>query len=132
MTDTAEDYNCPDCGSPLIPFEDGSCAGSKCTTCDWAVATTNHNTPAFDKTLYTVWPESPTLDRSHLIAKLAVALALKTREAMELVDSGSPIAQSMEAWKVIQLSNTLSLKGISIRVEPTFPWPLAMPNHPDK
>ena len=122
MQTTEDENKCPECGCRLSSFELGSSAGMQCTQCDWMVVTTNHNTFLHDSTLYTVWAEASTLDRSHFITGLAITLSLGTLKARQIVDTDAPIAESLSAHEVIMLRDKLAPKKIFLRVEPAFPW----------
>ena len=116
---------CPQCESELRRFEDGSCAGLRCHRCNWAVVTTNQNTPGVDKTSYCVWPHAPTLDRLSLISRLAASLARGIAETRTLVDENLPIAVDIKANDVIHLARSLEPAGIGLRVDPPFRWALS-------
>ncbi|MCL2636427.1 MAG: hypothetical protein FWD50_07380 [Betaproteobacteria bacterium] len=115
---------CPECNAATVWFEEGLSAGHRCIACEWCVVTTNHNHPAFDKTTYSVHVAPLGIDRTKLIALLAIELALPIRDARTLVDRANPIAKEINATEVYRLDKKLRPHGIGLSISPAFPWPL--------
>ncbi|UCE59220.1 MAG: ribosomal protein L7/L12 [Phycisphaerales bacterium] len=117
-----DDGLCPQCSAQADYFEEGLTCGWKCPACDWGVAATNPNDPAFDSTQYDVWVESRGQERKKVIATVAALMALNIKEARSLIDSGAAVAESLSRHEVLDLHAKLEAKDLGIRVEPEFPW----------
>jgi hypothetical protein len=115
---------CPECGAPVASVVDGMSLVLRCTACEWSVATTNRNHPAWDETPYSVFVSAPALERTKLIAVLAAELGLSVADARSLIDEGRPIAINVNAPEVYRLDRKLRPRGVVLSTKPSFPWPL--------
>jgi hypothetical protein len=118
---------CPKCHAELRSREEGLSYILECVRGDWSVATTNENVPAFDETKYSVWVEIGQLERPKVIATIAVSFGIGSRDARSIVDHGLPLEKDVLAVRVLEISSVLRSKGLVIRTEPPFPWPLSQP-----
>jgi hypothetical protein len=116
---------CPKCHSELRSREEGLSYVLECVRGDWSVATTNENVPAFDETKYSVWVEASRLERPKVIATIAALFGIGSRNARNIVDHGLPLEKDVLAVRVLEISSMLRSKGLDIRTEPPFPWPLS-------
>jgi hypothetical protein len=127
--DNLTELNCPACGGPLRGFDpEDSCTGFRCLHCDYAVVTTNPNTPTFDPMPYSVWVEWDGHDRRRVIAGVGNALCIGAKAARELIDNARPVRVGVQALEVQRLYRLFCDLGLRIRVEPEFPWRLAPAN----
>lgn len=115
---------CPECGGVCVSIVDGSSLVLRCTCCEWSVATTNHDHPAFDQTPYAVLVTAPTLERRTFVAVLAAESGLRISDARSIVDESRPIATNVSATEVYRLHRLLHPRGIVLTTEPAFPWSL--------
>ncbi len=120
MNAPPDEPKCPNCSGVLASATSGLSLVVSCSDCDWAVATTNHNHPAFDRTRYTVFVDAFTLDRKKAIAILAVELNLSLAMARRVVDTGLPIATDVLANEVFGLDHRLRRRGFEIKTDPPF------------
>ena len=126
MNAPPDEPKCPDCGGILVSETSGLSLVVRCCRCDWAVATTNHNHPAFDRTRYTVFINAHALDRKKAIAILAVELNLSLAMARRVVDTGLPIATEVHTVEVFDLDRRFRRRGFEIKTDPAFPWQLPL------
>lgn len=117
-------FRCPACGGAIGGFPpDHTCAGARCLSCDWVNAvTTNPNHPLFDRTPYSVWVEWAGLDRNWVAVKVGNAMCFGARVARDLLDTGHPIRVGANVQEVRRLRQVFTDLGLSVRVEPAFPW----------
>jgi hypothetical protein len=117
-------YRCPVCGGRISGFPpDHPCAGVLCLDCDWVGAvTTNPRHPVFDPTPYAVYVEWSGQDRLRVFAKVGTAMCFGAKTARELLEDGRPVRTGANVNEVRRLFRVFRDLGLSIRVEPKFPW----------
>ena len=118
---------CPECGAPLGGFpENDRCAGLKCTSCSWIGLVTsnpNYKWPGNDPTLYSIWIDSHEYNRMQVIAITANLLCMGVAVARQVLDQKFPVRQDINANEVLRLEELFRRRGVTIRIEPEFPWP---------
>jgi hypothetical protein len=113
---------CPQCHAELRSREEGLSYILECVCCDWSIATTNRNHPAFDETKYRVWVEFGERERLKVIAAVAVLFGIGTRAARSIIDGHLPLEEDVTAMRVLEIRSMLRSKELGIRIEPPFPW----------
>lgn len=115
---------CPECGAVLRESPGGGPSLElTCPRCAWTAATTDLRTPPFDPRRYTVFAVS-TLPPREAAVRLAVALGRPAREMVAAASGDEPLATSVDALEALRIAGTIAPRGIAVRTEPTFPWPL--------
>ncbi len=77
---------------------------------------------AADPARYNVWIAWDNTSRKKIIVRLASMRGIGLRNASELLDAGSCIAQGLRALEVSDLIERYAAKGIPLRTEPEFRW----------
>ena len=114
---------CPECGSPTRQDHDGSCLVVACSHCAWRAVTSSCIGPPWDPQRYSVFASSNLAQRD-VAVRLAIALDARTSEMLVIADGNEPLAQAVDACEVLRLAGLLAPRGIGVRTEPPFPWPV--------
>jgi len=80
-------------------------------------------TPPFDPRRYAVFAVS-TLPAREIAVRLAVALGRSAREMAAAASGDAPLATSVDALEALRIAEAIATRGIAVRTEPVFPWPL--------
>jgi hypothetical protein len=80
---------------------------------------------AADATRYTVWAAWESATRNQVAVRLGRLLGVAWPTALELLDSGSPLAENVSAMEVSELAARYAAEDVVLRVEPPFRWRLA-------
>lgn len=114
---------CPDCDAPVAGSEDGASYIVECSACGWAAATTNRNTPAFDPQLYDVFVATE-VSAAVAASRVAAVLGRPARALLSVAEGCEPVCSGVSAIEVQRVANLLGKRGILLRIDPEFPWPL--------
>lgn len=113
---------CPECGSELEGFVEGSCMGSRCRNCGWEVVATYIPPIREDEQHYTIslLPGcSPSKDSLKAIARLAATNFIGAKRLM----LGAPAALfSGTAPDVLREKLALERAGVPVSISPEFPY----------
>jgi hypothetical protein len=93
-----------------------------CENCGWSVATTNYETPGWDRTRYTIHLTAPESVRLTVIAKLSVLLGMRAIEMKQMLHANLPIAGNLSATDVQRLRTVLMSMDVGLSISPPFPW----------
>jgi hypothetical protein len=114
---------CPQCGSPTRRAPDGASLVVACSHCAWKAVTSSGTGPPWDPQRYSVFA-SCDLARRDLAVRLAIALGARASEMLTVADGSEPLARAVDACEVLRLAGLLAPRGIGVRTEPPFPWPV--------
>ncbi len=78
-----------------------------------------------DPTQYTVWIACDAENRNQVIVRLARVEGIGINAARERIDHPQPLAENISASEVPEAAAKYLAAGLTVRVEPTFPWPLS-------
>jgi hypothetical protein len=113
---------CEACGSPTTGFREGRTDGIRCTRCDWSVATTYTPPIQLDQTIYTVRIERGDYRDTQQVKAVAHVVGSNLLTARELLRSSQPTVFRGDASHVVQVRDLLLAAGVSIEIQPKFPW----------
>lgn len=114
---------CPDCGTALREEAHGLSRMLSCPRCAFSAVTTNDRAAPFDPQRYAVFATAAMPPRE-LAVQLAGVLETPARHLLEVAAGNRPLAQSIDAMEVLRIADLLAGRGITVRTEPPFPWPL--------
>ncbi len=95
-----------------------------CSKCDWAVATTNHERPEWDRNNYRVFLTATSDSLTKAAGRVAAELDVSGHEALQALRDGKPLNSTFTATYVIWLCGVLVPLGFTVATEPSFPWGL--------
>lgn len=82
---------------------------------------------ATDQTRYTVWPAWTPESRKAVAIRLGRLLSVNISAALRYLDDDSRLAEHITALEVADLAERYAAEGLSLRVEPAFPWTIPTP-----
>lgn len=117
-----KDGICPECGTDLEGFIEGSSMGSRCPACGWSVVTTFATPILEDEQEYTIIlipGGTPTREALKTISLIAMCNYVAAREMMA---SAPTTLFEGRATEVLARKNELEDAGVPIEVQPDFPY----------
>lgn len=113
---------CPECGTDLEGFVEGSSMGSRCPVCGWTIVRTYAPPILEDEREYTIilMPGGiPTREALKAISRIAMCNYVAARQVM--VDAPVTLFEG-HATEVLARKNELEDAGVPIEVHPDFPY----------
>ena len=119
----AEQIHCGFCGGPLAPRVEERTAGLHCPACDRWIVVTPCSPPIFqDSTRYEVFIAAGDHRNRHHIRAVAELLGINYLAARTLLLKNSAEVFAGRAFRVVPVRDRLIEAGLSLRIEPPFPW----------
>ena len=113
---------CAECGGTLVPFEEGSVMGWRCTSCDFSIVATNIKPIDEDPQRYDLHLVATPAPRLEAMKFVSSKTGMNYIQAKEAIREGERVETKLYANDALALIREFERHGVGVRTTPPFPW----------